>query len=437
MKTRIALLAALTAGLCAPLADAATPGTPEYACQVPVKANHLAADATVTGLVGLRFYDHRGARVIFFECIDGQPKRLGARRVVPDPATNPPAEIPDAVQWICERTVRKFAALATLPDGEILSGAYSVRTPSCAQRFELDASRRVDTGRRFKVRVVDQWGLGAVRPRLCVAPPGARLVCRELRFKDAVSTARRSVRAPVAGRWRVELRQGDKVRRRATVRVGAGRLAAERKPPTVLATGDSTMQGIDSFLTDRLGDDAVVRSDIYPGSGISRGVFWPRKAAAQTAAMRQRVTIISVGAATDAIPLPNAAGTLVACCSEAWIRAYSRRVRGMMKTYLRDGHARVFWLTPPFPKAPERAQITYAVDDAITRAGRGLKGVVVGRVDRYFSPEGYVETIRYKGRPVKVRESDGVHLSIAGTSIVAEILAPAIRRALEELGASR
>ena len=90
--------------------------------------------------------------------------------------------------------------------------------------------------------------------------------------------------------------------------------------------------------------------------------------------MRPRVTIISVGAATDAIPLPNAAGTLVACCEEAWVRAYSRRVRGMMKTYLRDGHARVFWLTPPFPKAPARAQITYAVDDAITRAGRGLQG---------------------------------------------------------------
>jgi hypothetical protein len=436
MKTRIALLAALTAVVCAPLAHAAAPGTPEYVCQAGSTANHLAADATVTGLVGLRFYDHRGARVLFYECIDGQPKRLGARRVEPDPATNPPAEISDAVQWTCDRTVRKFAALAALPDGEILTGFYSVRTPSCAQRFELDASRRVATGKRFKVRAVDQWGLGAVKPSLCVAPPGAKLQCRELAFKDAVATTSRSIRADVAGRWRVELRQGDKVRRRTTVLVGAGRAAAAVKPPIVLATGDSTMQGIDSFLTDRLGDDAIVRSDIYPGSGISRGVFWPRKAVEQTKAIHPRVTIISVGAATDAIPLPNAAGTLVECCEEAWIRAYSRRVRGMMKTYLRDGHARVFWLTPPFPKAPARAQITYAIDDAITRAGRGLKGVVVGRVDRYFSPNGYVETIRYKGRSVRVRESDGVHLSIEGTSIVAEILAPAIRKALKELGAS-
>ena len=187
---------------------------------------------------------------------------------MPDPATNPPAEIADAVQWTCDRTVRKFAALATLPDGEILTGFYSVRTPSCAQRFELDASRRVDTGKKFKVRAVDQWGLGGVKPRLCVAPPGAKLDCRELRLQGRRrdGAAARSA-AAVAGRWRVELRQGDKVRRQTTVLVGAGRAAAEVKPPIVLATGDSTMQGIDSFLTDRLGDDAVVHSDIYPGAG--------------------------------------------------------------------------------------------------------------------------------------------------------------------------
>jgi hypothetical protein len=436
MKTRIALLATLLAGACAPLAHAATPGTPEYVCQFGSAANHLAADATVQGVVGLRFYDHRGARVIFYECVDGQPKRLGARRIAQDPATNPPAEITDAVQWTCDRTVRKFAALATLPDGEILTGYYSVHTPSCAQRFELEASRRVATGKRFKVRAVDQWGLGGVRPELCVAPPGSRFDCRELRFADAVPTASRSVRAAVAGRWRVQLRQGDKLRRHATVLVGEGRVGAEKKPPTVLATGDSTMQGIDSFLTDRLGDDAVVHSDIYPGAGISRGVFWPRKAVEQTKALHQRVTVMSVGAATDAVALPSGNGTLVACCEEAWVVAYSQRVRAMMRTYLRGGLARVFWLTPPLPKVEARARITFAVDDAVTRAARGLKGVIVGRVDRYFSPNGYAETIRYKGRNVRVRESDGVHLSIEGTSIAAEILAPQIRKALKELGAS-
>jgi hypothetical protein len=106
----------------------------------------------------------------------------------------------------------------------------------------------------------------------------------------------------------------------------------------------------------------------------------------------------------------------------------------MMRIYLRRGHARVFWLTPPLPKYPPRAQITNAVDEAVMRAATGLAGVVVGRVDRYFSPDGhYQDTIRYRGRLVRVRESDGVHLNIAGTAIVAKLLAPAIRQALDEL----
>ncbi len=452
-KTAIALLAALVAVACAPLAHAAAPaapavpGTPEYACQVPATMNHLAADATQTGVVELRFYDHRGARVVFFECIDGKPKRLGAVRILDNPVTRPAATLHDAVQWTCDRTVRRFAAIAALPKtvapdgtpvaGELLSGYYSVRTPSCKQRFELAATRQVAVDGKIKIRVVDEWGLGGVRPKLCVGPARSKLDCRELAFKSAIATARRSIRARVPGRWRVELRQGDKVRRKVSVLVGAGRIAAAVKPPVVLATGDSTMQGIDSFLTDRLGDDAVVHSDIRPGSGISRGVFWPRHAVEQTRDLHQRVTVMSVGAATDAVPLPGPDGKLVECCGEPWVTAYAIRVRAMMKTYLRDGHARVFWLTPPLPKYGPRAQITFATDAAIVRAARGLKGVFVGRVDRYFAPDGrYVETIRYKGRPVLVRESDGIHLSIAGTSIVAEILAPAIRGALKELGAS-
>ena len=53
-------------------------------------------------------------------------------------------------------------------------------------------------------------------------------------------------------------------------------------------------------------------------------------------------------------------------------------------------------------------------------------------VDRFFAPNGYTETIRYRDRLVSVRESDGVHLNISVTAIVASILAPAIRQALIE-----
>jgi hypothetical protein len=195
----------------------------------------------------------------------------------------------------------------------------------------------------------------------------------------------------------------------------------------VLATGDSTMQGIDSFLADELGDAASVHSDVRPGTGISRGGYWMWHAASQTERLRQRVTVMSVGAATDALTMPTPAGALVACCGEPWVQEYSRRVRITMQTYLRGGRARVIWLTPPEPRYPPRAAITHALDAAVVRAAQGLAGVTVIRIDLMFSPDGYRDVIRYRGRDVRVRESDGVHLSVPGTAIAAKAVAQAIR----------
>ena len=76
------------------------------------------------------------------------------------------------------------------------------------------------------------------------------------------------------------------------------------------AAGDSTMQGIDSFLADELGRRLYVRSDSRPGSGISRGVYWKYHAMSQTKRLRQRATVFSVGAASDGLPIPTALGVL-------------------------------------------------------------------------------------------------------------------------------
>ena len=55
------------------------------------------------------------------------------------------------------------------------------------------------------------------------------------------------------------------------------------------------------------------------------------------------------------------------------------------------------------------------------------------RVDRLFSPAGtYTDVIRHRGRDVRVRDADGVHLNISGTAILARLLAPQIRAAIAE-----
>jgi len=427
--------AALVA-VCAIGMPVATAGASVDPCRLSAQKNHLVADATQTGVISLRFYNAEGARVVFYECVGGRGTRLGSNRVDPDPATNPPTTLNEATTWSCDRLVRRFAAIATLPSGSLASGAYSVRTFSCAHRFELQAARRTATGSRVRVRVRDRWGIGAIRARLCIAAPGSKPVCRRLALGHAVTIASRSFRATTAGDWQVALRLGDARAARTVVRVGKGPAARRVVAPTVLATGDSTMQGIDSFLADELGDGASVRSDVWPGSGVTRRDFWRRHAVSQTRRLHQRITVISVGAATDAMPLPAPGGQDVACCTEAWVLAYSRRVAAIMHTYLRGGRGRVFWLTPPLPRYGPRAEIVNAVGDAVELAAKGLSGVTVVRVDRLFSPDGYEDVIRYRGRDVRVREADGIHLNISGTAIVAKLLAPAIGAAITALASA-
>jgi len=54
--------------------------------------------------------------------------------------------------------------------------------------------------------------------------------------------------------------------------------------------------------------------------------------------------------------------------------------------------------------------------------------VWVLRMDLLFSPQGFRDVMRHKGRDVRVRAADGIHLSVAGTKIAAEVVAAALRR---------
>jgi hypothetical protein len=384
--------------------------------------NSFAADATRIGVIKLIFNRAEGSPVEFFEQIGDRIRRLGESRAEPGAAT----ALDDATTWSCERLVRRFFATAILPDGTKATGAHTVRTASCADRFRLRVPRRVAPGALAELRVADRWGIGGIRPQLCITPPKARARCRTLAFPAAVAVATRRLRATTRGLWTVELRIREH-RIRASFAVGAG-VAAGGSLPRVLTTGDSMMQGIDSFLADELGDSATVRSDVRVGAAISRKPGeWEAIAASQVATLRPRITVMSIGAA-EGFAMTTPAGATVACCDESWVLEYSRRVRAMMATYARGGRGRVFWLTVPLPRLAARLPASRAVNDAIVRAGAGQPGVTVLRMDLLFSPDGYQDTIRYRGRRVRVREVDAIHLNVPGTAIAAQVVADAIGR---------
>jgi hypothetical protein len=100
-----------------------------------------------------------------------------------------------------------------------------------------------------------------------------------------------------------------------------------------------------------------------------------------------------------------------------------------MASYLRGGRGRLYWLTIPLPRQPQRLPIVVAVNAAIRATAAGMPGVTVVELDRLFTPDGYRDVMRDRGHNVRVRDVDGLHLSIQGEAIAGREVASIIRRA--------
>jgi len=298
--------------------------------------------------------------------------------------------------------VRSFAATTTGPGGflnlgstSFTLGITSVRTGSCRSRFALEAPVRVKAGRLTFIRVVDRWGIGNIRTRLCLTSPDSKRACRTITFAKDVAVGTRRFRMRRHGRWRVELQVDDK-RVRSAIGVGAGNTVLRKALPTLLATGDSTMEGVESFLSDELRRDASVVGDVRPGASLSGPFGWSPIANSQVAKLHPAMTVLSIGA-NEGRPMAVADGSGHDCCDAGWLDQYTRRMRAAMLTYAR-GAGRVFVLTIAAPRDSRRAPITASINGAIVVAGQGLARVHVLRMDALFSPQGYTEAIRYGGK---------------------------------------
>jgi uncharacterized protein len=204
---------------------------------------------------------------------------------------------------------------------------------------------------------------------------------------------------------------------------------------SVLATGDSMIQIIDSYVQQRIGSGpARVRSDAHISTGISKPSLldWPAHAMRRARGMRPDVTVIFLGA-NDGFPMAGAA-----CCGRAWRIEYARRARVMMHTYARGGRARVYWLLLPAPRGAAAAgaarrelpEVYFGVNAALRRAARGLEDDVrlIDLVEVFTPGWRYRDSMPVAGRTVRVRQSDGVHLNTTGASLAATLVIRAMRR---------
>jgi lysophospholipase L1-like esterase len=386
----------------------------------------LVASTEHVGRVDLAFFGPPGAAVRFGESWAGRNVELG--RATTD--VNGFAPLLTAATWRCDRQSRRFTATTTSPQGGAQAATFEVHTPSCAGRLEIGVPRHVVRGARVPVRIVDGWHLGDDTVPLCVSGAGVSRRCSTIRLVRGRAGVLRRVTAPRSGMLRVAVDlHGYRVAER--VAVGTATPPDVTAKPVLLATGDSTIEGVDSYLAERLGSTVRTAFGSRPGTGLSLDgeLPWPQAAGEQVRRLAPRVTVISLGA-NDTYPMRTADGQTVACCSAAWGAQYAARAGSLMRTYTAGG-GRLLWLLLPVPRASWQAAAFAAINDAVRDAAAGVRDVRLLDVGDEISPGGvYTDTLMPGGATVPVRAQDGVHLSAAGASIVAD----AVLRDLRQTG---
>jgi hypothetical protein len=331
-----------------------------------------------------------------------------------------------AARWECDRLARHFNARARDPDGDAVSAGVWNRTPSCRNRLAVRVPSHVKPGRDIRVKVRDTFGSGGVTGLVCLSTARTADTCRALRMPEGSKTFRTSFPTHRRGRWHVEVKTSDQNERR-TVGVGV-RTAPPPVLPVVLATGDSQMQSLDAILGDELTHRAELESDVHNGSGLIQDepVDWDTLPEEQVAKGVPDATVLALGS-NDAGRMTTPDDDEVACCGEDWIDEYTRRVEVTMRRYAEGDHGTVFWLTVPAARDPRRNAAAAAVNTAVINAAQQVPRAHVLDMAALFSPKGtFQNRISYEGEKVDVRATDGVHLSIAGSAIAADMVAAAL-----------
>jgi hypothetical protein len=202
------------------------------------------------------------------------------------------------------------------------------------------------------------------------------------------------------------------------------------KPPPrrplrrLLVTGDSLSTPLDIELARKLSGRGVeVIREPHLGTALSKSfvVDWASLSATQVKRLRPDAVVVFIGA-NEGFPLPAGAGK-VECCGPAWAAAFASRARRLANTYRRNGAARLYWITVPTPRDPDRQRIGRVVNAAIGVAVAPWRAQVrVVDTVGTFAPNGYRDAMAIHGRDTIVRRADGIHLNNAGSSLLADLV---------------
>lgn len=204
-----------------------------------------------------------------------------------------------------------------------------------------------------------------------------------------------------------------------------------RHPLRLLITGDSLTEYLGPQMVEMTAGGGRIKanSDTHYGTGLVRPDFvdWSVVARQQIGEYHPAAVVVFIGGNDfQNISLPD--GRILAASSPAWTREYSRRAEVVMRTWLRGGARRVYWLSMPPARSNAWSHNNAQIDVALRQAAKQVPGAeylnILGPITNHGH---YSDYVYIHGQPVLVRTPDGIHLTETGSSIVANEVLTVLR----------
>jgi hypothetical protein len=198
-------------------------------------------------------------------------------------------------------------------------------------------------------------------------------------------------------------------------------------PIAVLVAGDSMAEPLGYELADHAAEDRLISVDVdfKISSGLVRPDYydwWARLALLMRNAGAAR-TVVWFSGGNDNQVLQTQEGIAAIGTSE-WQAEYARRAGALMDTVLLSG-ASMVWVTLPPIRDRDHAVAAGQMNAAAAAEAAKRSGVHILDLQTMFDGPGGVFAPYLPGpdgRTVRVRQSDGVHLTTEGTRWVADLV---------------
>ena len=194
-------------------------------------------------------------------------------------------------------------------------------------------------------------------------------------------------------------------------------------PLRLLVTGDSLPGYLGPILLNEAAAIGPVRGavDVHDGTGLTRPDFvdWSLVARRQVVTYHPDAVVVWMGG-NDFQNMTLPAGHVFLAGTPAWTREYQRRVEICMRIWIHGGAQRIYWLAMPPARDPSWAYDDAQINTALRRAAARVPGAeyldILGRITDHGR---YADYVHAHGQPELVREADGVHVNLTGSTIVA------------------